>query len=275
MDIFEKQTVDELNFVRTSPQEYSNRILEYTKYFKGTLLHMPGSNVGIQTKEGANAYKETAEYLENKERINPLQLNYSLYKIAKEFLLEVQKTDISEIGNIDLESIINKYGRFEGSFSRAIDFGGTTPALVISNLLVGDGDESRSQRASIFNDQLKLIGVATGKHLQFGQCTVILTCSKFTSKNPEDDNYFLEEEKKVNLIGQPTKLKSKPPQTFSHQKPKEQNFEGDPDCPEGVKKVIKTEKVIVEGGKRKKIIKTVKYMEDDTIQTEIEKEVLE
>jgi len=280
MQGFEQQVANELNILRTIPQKYANTIREYKKYFKGTELILPGTNIAIQTQEGANAYEEAGQYLENANVINPLKLNESLCRIAKEYLVEVQKTDINEVSNIDLESIIANYGQFKGSFSRIIDFGGTTPALVIANLLVGDGDEKRSQRQSLLNEKFFLMGVASGKHSQFGQCTVILLCSEFYSKNTEDVNR--EDEKKVNLIGQPTKLRSKPPTQYTQQynnPPQgnvvpQQNYGGDPDCPEGVKKVIKTENIIVEGGKRKKIIKTVKYMEDGSMQTEIEKEVI-
>ena len=280
MQGFEQQVANELNILRTIPQKYSNSIREYKKYFKGTELILPGTNIAIQTQEGANAYEEAGQYLENANVINPLKLNESLCRIAKEYLVEVQKTDINEVSNIDLESIIANYGQFKGSFSRIIDFGGTTPALVIANLLVGDGDEKRSQRQSLLNEKFFLMGVASGKHSQFGQCTVILLCTEFYSKNPEEVNR--EDEKKVNLIGQPTKLRSKPPTQYTQQynnPPQgnvvpQQNYGGDPDCPEGVKKVIKTENIIVEGGKRKKIIKTVKYMEDGSMQTEIEKEVI-
>ncbi len=280
MQAFEQQVANELNILRTIPQKYANTIREYKKYFKGTELILPGTNIAIQTQEGANAYEEAGQYLENANVINPLKLNESLCRIAKEYLVEVQKTDINEVSNIDLESIIANYGQFKGSFSRIIDFGGTTPALVIANLLVGDGDEKRSQRQSLLNEKFFLMGVASGKHSQFGQCTVILLCTEFYSKNPEEVNR--EDEKKVNLIGQPTKLRSKPPTQYTQQynnPPQgnvvpQQNYGGDPDCPEGVKKVIKTENIIVEGGKRKKIIKTVKYMEDGSMQTEIEKEVI-
>jgi hypothetical protein len=280
MQGFEQQVANELNILRTIPQKYANTIREYKKYFKGTELILPGTNIAIQTQEGANAYEEAGQYLENANVINPLKLNESLCRIAKEYLVEVQKTDINEVSNIDLESIIANYGQFKGSFSRIIDFGGTTPALVIANLLVGDGDEKRSQRQSLLNEKFFLMGVASGKHSQFGQCTVILLCTEFYSKNTEDVNR--EDEKKVNLIGQPTKLRSKPPTQYTQQynnPPQgnvvpQQNYGGDPDCPEGVKKVIKTENIIVEGGKRKKIIKTVKYMEDGSMQTEIEKEVI-
>ena len=280
MQGFEQQVANELNILRTIPQKYSNSIREYKKYFKGTELILPGTNIAIQTQEGANAYEEAGQYLENANGIHPLKLNESLCRIAKEYLAEVQKTDINEVSNIDLESIIANYGQFKGSFSRIIDFGGTTPALVIANLLVGDGDEKRSQRQSLLNDKFFLMGVASGKHSQFGQCTVILLCTEFNSNNPE--NVYREDEKKVNLIGQPTKLRSKPPTQYTQQynnPPQgnvvpQQNYGGDPDCPEGVKKVIKTENIIVEGGKKKKIIKTVKYMEDGSMQTEIEKEVI-
>ena len=280
MQGFEQQVANELNILRTIPQKYANTIREYKKYFKGTELILPGTNIAIQTQEGANAYEEAGQYLENANVINPLKLNESLCRIAKEYLVEVQKTDINEVSNIDLESIIANYGQFKGSFSRIIDFGGTTPALVIANLLVGDGDEKRSQRQSLLNEKFFLMGVASGKHSQFGQCTVILLCTEFNSNNPE--NVYREDEKKVNLIGQPTKLRSKPPTQYTQQynnPPQgnvvpQQNYGGDPDCPEGVKKVIKTENIIVEGGKRKKIIKTVKYMEDGSMQTEIEKEVI-
>ena len=280
MQGFEQQVANELNILRTIPQKYANTIREYKKYFKGTELILPGTNIAIQTQEGANAYEEAGQYLENANVINPLKLNESLCRIAKEYLVEVQKTDINEVSNIDLESIIANYGQFKGSFSRIIDFGGTTPALVIANLLVGDGDEKRSQRQSLLNEKFFLMGVASGKHSQFGQCTVILLCTEFNSNNPE--NVYREDEKKVNLIGQPTKLRSKPPTQYTQQynnPPQgnvvpQQNYGGDPDCPEGVKKVIKTENIIVEGGKKKKIIKTVKYMEDGSMQTEIEKEVI-
>ncbi len=281
MQAFEQQVANELNILRTIPQKYANTIREYKKYFKGTELILPGTNIAIQTKEGANAYEEAGQYLEKANGINPLKLNESLCRIAKDYLVEVQKTDINEISNIDLESIIENYGKFKGSFSRIIDFGGTSPALVIANLLVGDGDENRSQRQSLLGEKFFLIGVASGKHSQFGQCTVILLCTEFYNNNPED--VYREDEKKVNLIGQPTKLRSKPPtqytQQYNNPPPQEnvvpqQNYGGDPDCPEGVKKVIKTENIIVEGGKRKKIIKTVKYMEDGSMQTEIEKEAI-
>ena len=275
MDAFSIQVSNELNQIRTSPEAYAKKIRDYKKYFKGTILRFPNSNIGIQTQEGSSAYEEAAEFLENHKKINSLQLNYPLCLIAKDFLKEVQKTDINKVNEIDLESIISKYGNFTGAFSRAIDFGGTEPEMVISNLLVSDGDESRSQRVSMFNENLNLIGVASGKHNQYGQCTIILTCTKFNSNNPDYDKFEFEDNKN-SLNNQTEKLKSKNTHLQNLEKSKNthlQNLE-DPDCPEGVRKVVKSESEVVEGGKRKKIIKTVKYMEDGSVQTEIEKETI-
>lgn len=276
MQAFDQQVANELNILRTSPKHYALKIRQYINYFKGTVLKIPGSNIGIQTKEGAKAYEETAEFLENHDGIHPLKLNYTLCQIANDFLKEIQKTSFEDINNLDLESIMPNYGKFEGSFSRAIDFGATNPEMVITNLLVGDGDETKSQRQSMFNVKLNEIGVANGKYEEpFGHITLILTCTKFIPNNPENENMVFEpQEKKVTLNKEPTKLRSKAPNKPPMQSQSQNdNFE-DPECPEGVSKVVKTEKEVFESGIKKKIIKIVKYMEDGTIQTEIEKKVL-
>ena len=270
--VFDKEVVSELNELRTSPDTYITKILQYPKYFKGNILHLPGSNAGIRTEEGASAYQEAADFLSTRKPINSLKLNYSLCMIANEYLSEIQKTNMDELNKINLDNIISKYGKFTGSLTRAIDFGGTTPELVISNLLVGDGDPNRGQRSSMFNQNLNLIGVASGSHSQFTMCTVIITCTNFTSIDPRNDNVVFED-KKIVMSNQPTMLKSKAPGGIRNEGNLGFNS-GDPDIPEGVKKVVKTENEIVEGGKRKKVIKTVKYMEDGSMQTEIEKETI-
>ena len=276
MQAFDQQVANELNILRTSPQQYASKVRQYINYFKGTVLRIPGSNIGIQTKEGAKAYEEAGEYLEKHKGIHPLKLNYVLCKLANDFLKEIQKTPFEEINNIDLELLMSNYGKFDGSYSRSIDFGATNPEMVIINLLVGDGDETKSQRQNMFNEKLYEIGVASGKYEEpFDHITVILTCTKFISNNPEDENMvFQAEEKKVSLNKEPTKLKSRAPNKPTMQNQNLDNFE-DPECPQGVKRIVKTEREVVEGGKRKKVIKTVKYMEDGSVHTEIEKEVLE
>lgn len=47
------------------------------------------------------------------------------------------------------------------------------------------------------------------------------------------------------------------------------------DLPPGVKSVDKSEKIVIENGKKKKVIKIVKHMEDGSTETEINKETID
>ena len=180
---------------------------------------------------------------------------------------KIQKTDPNEIGNIDMEELIEEQGNFIGSFTRAIDFGGSTPSLAIINLLVSDGDSSRGQRESMFNPDVNLIGTATGKHKTYGNCTIILTCTKFNNKNGDDDTYQggalpTLKSKISSGPGGPTPSKSVPD-------------DEDMALPPGFKSIDKSEKIVVENGKKKKITKIIMHMEDGSTQTETNKETVD
>ena len=253
MEDFDKDIVSELNNLRTNPQSYIDPIREYKNYFhNNNILKLPGAKIGIQTSEGASAYEEAAIYLKTQKSIPELKCIKGLCKVAEQFLNEIQKSSIDKIGEIDMEKIIKSIGTFSGSFSRAIDFGGTTPALVVSNLLVSDGDETRGQRNNIFNEDLKYVGIAHGEHKSFELCTVIVTCTQFISNDKNDDEEIYIQNNK---------------EKFS--------YNDDNLLPPGVKSLVKSEKVIVEGGKKKKLVKITKLMEDGSTQVEIEKETID
>lgn len=184
---FEDQLINEINSLRTNPKEYGKKILKNTEYFKGKILRPPNHKLKIKTKEGVSAYKEAGDFLLNQPEVGPLTPSKGLEKIAKEVFKEVQKygTDFEKIGD---EKIIEKYGTFSGNFFRALDFGGDTPAQIVTNIIVSDGDKSRGQRESLLCKDVKNIGVATGKNEQFHYCSIIVTCTKFCSKDDKDND---------------------------------------------------------------------------------------
>ena len=90
--------------------------------------------------------------------------------------------DPSSVGDINMDEIIDRHGEFNGNFSRAMEFGANTSEQVVINLVVSDGDKSRGQRDSLLNGNLKIVGVATGKHEIYRTCTVIVSCTQFMDK---------------------------------------------------------------------------------------------
>ena len=268
---FSKEVIEYFNMVRSNPKKFASIIREYKQYFKGKVLRVPNSKVGIMTKEGADAFEEAAKYLDSVKAINTVKYNVGLTHVAKEVVDAAAKTDdINSLDELDMDAIFEKYGKFVGAFSRAMDFGSKDSKMVIINLIVCDGDSSRGQREGIFNSELKEIGVWTGKEKTYGQCTSIATATKFTTNSNVDDIYAGESEE----APQKKQLKTLNQKLKSGKKP-QQVEEGDDELPPGVKSIDRTEKIVVENGKKKKITKIVRHMEDGSTETETEKETIE
>ena len=179
----------EINIVRTNPKRYYKILENYQKNFENqTIFKLPYLETGIKTKEGKEGFEEAMNYLETLNKISPLKPIISLFKIAENYLSEIQKIDYTEIGNINMELIINKYGNFYGNFSRIIKFGYKDPELIVCNFLTSDGDNDRNERKCLLNDKFYYFGVAFGEHDMFDYVTVVVFCTDFKSKNIIDDN---------------------------------------------------------------------------------------
>ena len=285
---FEEQLVNKINEFRSNPQGYAKKINEYVSYFKGKVLRIPGSNSGIRTEEGAAAYIEAAEFLANQEGIFPLEPSKGLGRICADFMKEAKTADPEEIGNIDLEGIIKRYGRFTNNLNRAMDFGGEDPEQVLINLIVCDGDPNRGNRESLLSKDLHKIGIANAKHDTYRYCTLIISCTDFINTYDDDDNGFidLENDDSNELENDKTNNKKKekmikPKKVVLKKAPKEEETpppeaEEDDEVPaEGVVSETRTEKIVMEKGKKKRVIKIVRTMEDGSKETETIKEPVE
>ena len=177
----------EINKVRTNPKDYCHQLSNFKMNFDHLILNLPDFNVGIKTSEGKKAYDDAIDFLEKQNEIHPLNPIQSLFKISEDYLTEIQKIDYSEINNIDIESIIKKYGDFCGNFCRIVKFGYSDPEVIVNNLLACDGDSNRNERKIVMNENFYDFGVAFGKHNFFGYCTVIVFCSEFKSKESNND----------------------------------------------------------------------------------------
>ena len=184
---FLRQLVEEINAVRTNPAAYASKVQEYIPHFQDKILKLPDQRVAIKTQEGAAAYEECVNFLKSAEPTAAHVPSRGLTRIANDFLSGVQSVDPSQIGTIDMNSIIDKYGAFQGNFSRAMEFGGNTPEQVVINLLVSDGDKTRSQRDALLNPILKRIGVSQGKHDIYRIVTIIVSCTVFQNNVDSDD----------------------------------------------------------------------------------------
>jgi len=280
---FEEELVNEINEFRTNPKEYSKKVAKYISYFKGKTLMIPGTNTGMKTQEGAEAFKEAVDYLSKLDPVEPLEPSKGCARISKDFLEEVQKVEPDEIDNINIDEIMQKYGTFVGSMNRELDLGNETPEQIVMSLITSDGDPSRGHRDNLLNTHLKKIGVAHGKHSTYRFCTIMVFCTKFKNKVDKDDigyigsNEQIVEQKEEEPEGQTLKPRkvvlNKPKKEVKAQAPAEEDEDILRD--DVVSEKI-TEKIVEQNGKKLKISRIVRNLKDGSKEIKtIKKEYVE
>lgn len=271
---FEEQLVNEINEFRTNPKAYAKKVEKYISYFKGKTMIIPGSKAGMKTEEGAEPFKEAVDVLSKTEPVEPLEPSKGLQRIAKDFLAEVLKVDPNELNNINVDDIMQKYGSFLGSMNREVDMGNETPEQVVMSLIASDGDQTRSHRECLLSTDLKKIGVANGKHPTYRHCTIIFFCTKFTNNVDKDDHGYINgsstvtEEKKAE--GQTLK-----PKKVVLKKEEPEVVENDEEVRDDVVSETRNEKIVIENGKKKKVIKITRTLKDGSKEVETLKEAVE
>lgn len=293
---FQKDLLNEMNEFRTNPKEYAKKLEKQLPNFKGKTLVNPIKKVGMQTQEGAEAYKEAIDFLSKAEPVEPLEPSKGLGRISADFLAEVLKVDPNEIGNINVDDIIQKYGSFVGSLNRELDMGNETPEDIVVSLIVSDGDPSRSHRDCLLSSELKKVGIAGGKHPTYRYCTVIFFCTKFTNNVDSDDNGYYDENstekaepKKEGQTLKPKKVVlNKPPEevkevkVVKEEKEVKEVKEEEPEVinngeeeRDDVLSEKRSEKIVIENGKKKKIVKITRKLKDGSVEEETFKEKVE
>ena len=307
---FLRQLVDEINEARTNPAGYASKVEAYIPHFTDKILKIPNSRVGIKTQEGAAAYEECVNFLRSAEPTEAHIPSRGLTRIANDFLSGVQSVEPSQIATIDMNAIIDKYGSFQGNFSRAMEFGGSTPEQVVVNLLVSDGDQSRSQRDALLNPILKRVGVSQGKHDIYRTVTIIVSCTKFENLVDSDDTenydgqdlppagpkaarepqyqqpqpqpeptYYQpqappEPQYEKEEQPEPVPYQSQPGLVMLNDKIVEQQGQGNDGGDDNIVNIDRSERVVVDGGKKKKKITLTKHYKDGHTEKEVKFEAL-
>ena len=178
---FAQKVIEEVNKIRLNPKTYSNKIRGYLSCFQGNVLRIP-KQPGLMTQEGPSAYKEAADFLLSLPKLQPLASDPGLTGAAQEMANELGRCqEFEQMDNIDRNGILANFGEYEGQFGESTDFGSLSPEMVVVNLLVDDGDKSRSNRKMLFKETYRKIGCGCVPHNKFKSVTVIMFATNFIS----------------------------------------------------------------------------------------------
>lgn len=162
----EAEVLAALNEARTDPAGYAARLREYRNHFEDKVVHLPGRDVGLRTREGVVAVDQAIAFLARQKPVTPLVGAPELAASAKE-LVDAQVlaggTGHAATDGSDAKVRIKKH-KGSGLTAEVLSYGTNDAASVVRQLIVDDGVPSRPNRKILFEDKYRKVGVACGSH---------------------------------------------------------------------------------------------------------------
>ena len=163
---FEEQVLAAINEVRADPPAYAAKLRQYRGYFEENVVLLPGSDVGLRTREGVAAVDEAIAVLGRQAPLPPLQAVPELAVSARE--LAAHQALSGGIGHAaadgsDAKVRIKKH-KGSGLMAEALSYGARDAAGVVRQMVVDDGIPSRPNRKILLESKYRRAGVACGPH---------------------------------------------------------------------------------------------------------------
>lgn len=172
----EKEIILEINKLRSEPARYAtDYIAPLAKRYDRRLLYYPGDQP-LLTKEGVKALYECVRDLKSQKSLPLIYPNPGLTKAARDHVKDQAKTGRTGHQGSDRSGMrerLERYGEWQVRIAENIAYGGKTAQQIVIYLLIDDGVRDRGHRKNFLNPDFKTVGVATGKHPNFGLMSVM------------------------------------------------------------------------------------------------------
>jgi len=170
-----EQVIALINQARTNPTAYAARLREYRGYFEGNIVTLPGSDVGLRTREGIAAVDEAIAFLARQKPVTALVAVPELKESAKELVdaqVLVGGHGHAAADGSDAKVRIKKH-KGSGLTAEVLSYGTDDSARIVLQLIVDDGVPSRPNRKILFEDKYRKAGVACGSHPSYRSICVV------------------------------------------------------------------------------------------------------
>jgi uncharacterized protein YkwD len=181
----EEQVLAGINEARTNPSAYAAKLREYRGYFDGNVVLLPGSDVGLRTREGTAAVDEAIAFLSRQAPLAAIRSAPNLTEAAKEYAAEqALNGTMGHIGadGSDSKARIKKHGA-SGFMAEALSYGATDPAAIVRQLIVDDGAPGRPNRKILLDKKYFRSGIACTGH-PAARMVCVIDLSSFATLPP-------------------------------------------------------------------------------------------
>jgi uncharacterized protein YkwD len=163
---FEEQVLAGINEVRADPAGYAAKLRQYRGYFEANVVLLPGSDVGLRTREGVAAVDEAIAALGRLKPLPPLQAVPELAQSAGELVAHQALSGGMDHAAGDGSDAKVRIKRHKGSglTAEALSYGARDAAGVVRQMIVDDGIPSRPNRKILLEPKYRKAGVACGPH---------------------------------------------------------------------------------------------------------------
>ena len=269
-----REIFSKINEVRTNPIKIANKIAFMMSYInkRDNTLREP-KKPSYKLIEGIRAYEEAITFLKSFEPVEELVWEDFVSKVSQEQAAEISKKSLnmyeSKEINIKYEDRFRKFGNFS-NLQEILVYSDSDALRVATELIICDGDNSRTNRNFILSQNFRQIGVGVESHSKLGNVCVIYLARNFRFRNESCLNNTVlknKDEKKLlsiansdgienSVIGKPSDIDYR--ESYDEIVSKYQNeLEDDLEFDEYLHKNV--EKQFILEGQTLKIIKKIKY----------------
>lgn len=162
----EAAVLAEINFARTRPRDYAERLREYRRYFRGKVVWYPGNPDGLQTAEGVRAVDEAIDFLERQRPLEPIAPAELLGRAARDHVRAQGPTGATGHISADGANPRTRVQRRGGGayVAEVITYGPPSATEVVRQLIVDDAVPGRGHRKTLFAAEMRYAGIACGPH---------------------------------------------------------------------------------------------------------------
>ena len=163
----ERGVLDELNRVRSDPQDYAASLERDLQYYHGNLFRRPGDDSALETREGTAAVREAIRVLRQTKPVGALHTSAGMTLGARDHVKDQAPRGLMNHKGTDGSMAwdrVSRYGDWKTKINENMTFGPTTPHDVVAALIVDDGISDRGHRKNILDPDVKWIGISCGPH---------------------------------------------------------------------------------------------------------------
>jgi uncharacterized protein YkwD/uncharacterized protein YjdB len=165
LSTIEREILEELNVVRSRPNDYATLLEGYRRFYKGK-TYQPTGKAPVTTKEGVRALDNAITALRTIRGTLPkLEFSMGLSRAARDHVEDAGRRGlVGHIGS-DRSNPNDRAARYgTGIVGENCSYGPDIARDIVVQLLIDDGTRDRAHQKNILNPVHKVVGVAFGGH---------------------------------------------------------------------------------------------------------------